>query len=166
MNWKDDPEINKQLDRRRAHSSLVRGAIIWMPLFIVTALAFLYFFFDEATGGDKGSWFLVFILLALAVLFGFQGIQPLLDLFTEPEIVTGYVTRRWSRSDSLVVRSHYIRIDNKQIFRIDRDLHGDVKEGDYLRIEHHSHSATVIEVEKLAKPAAEESSAPQVQPAP
>lgn len=155
MNWNDDPEIQKLAQKRRARSSLVRGAIIWVPLFIATALAFLYFLFDEATGGDKGSWFLVVVLLGLGVLFGFQGIQPLMDLFTEPATLTGEVTRRWSRSDSLVVRSHYIRIDGKQIFRIDRDIHGDVKEGDLLRIEHHPHSATVIDVEKLPKPGAE-----------
>ena len=155
MSWQDDPEIRRQIERGHARTSLIRGAAIWLPFFVLSALGFLFFAFDEATGGDKGSWFLVLILLGLAVLFGFQGLQPLWDLFTPPTEVRGWVTRRWSRSDSLVVRSHYIRINNKQIFRIDRDVHGDVKEADFLRVEYYPHSATVVEVEKVPPPEGE-----------
>lgn len=151
MNWKDDPQLQAALAESRVRSSLMRSAIIWTPLFLAALVAFLFFAFDEATGGDRGSWFLVGLLTVFSVLLGFQALQPLLDLFGEPAEVSGVVVRRWSRTDSLVVRSHYIRIERK-IFRIDRDLHGDLAEGDNIRVRYYPHSAAVIAVERLAPP--------------
>lgn len=153
MNWKDDPYLQATLAENRVRGGLVRSAVIWTPLFLIVAVALAYFAFDEITGGDSGSWFLVALLTVFSVLLGFQAIQPLLDLLGQPAEITGVVARRWSRTDSLVVRSHYIRIERK-IFKIDRDIHGDIAEGDRVRVRFYPHSAAVIEVERLGPEAA------------
>lgn len=154
MNWQDDPDVIAQKMRNHAKFRLQRSAIIWTPLFLIALGALLYFAFDTAfNDGDRGgTWFLVVVLSIFTVLFGFQSIQALLDLMGEPETMTGRVIRRWSRTDSLVVRSHYIRMDTKQIFQVDRTIHGDVAEGDLLQLEYYPHSAILIAMEKLPPP--------------
>lgn len=144
-----DPIVQRANQERRARNSIIRNAIIWLPLFLVTGGALLFFVADIVVGGGRGTWFLIVVLSILAFLFGYQGIQSTLDLIYGDTTTEGRVTRRWARTDSLVIRSHYIRLDRKKIFRIDNLYHGETKEGDYVRVRYYPHSAVVIEVEKL-----------------
>jgi hypothetical protein len=139
-----DNESRRQEEVRRARKGLLRTAITWTPLFAGAFGGALFFVFDELTGGDRGTWFLVGLLLFVSTLFGFLGLQALWDLFSEPTSVEGAVVRRWSRSDSLVMRSHYIRLTDRKIFRIQRLWHGDPREGDRVRVDYYPHSAQVI----------------------
>ena len=151
MNERDDLAIAEELAAARARGGLLRGALIWGATFTVVGAAFVFFFVDRLLlGGDNGgTWFFVGFLGFLAFLFGFQAAQPLLDLRSGPRAAIGVVTRSWSRSDSLVMRSHYIRLDKGQILRVAAEFHADVKEGDRLRVKFYPHSATAISVEKL-----------------
>lgn len=151
MNWQDDSELMARQMRSHARFRLMRSAVIWTPLFVLAGSALVFFTVDRAFyDGDRGgTWFLVVVLTIFTVLFGFQSIQALLDLLGEPQTMTGRVVRRWSRTDSLVVRSHYIRMDTKQIFQVDRVLHGEVAEGDVLTLEYYPHSAILIALEKI-----------------
>ncbi len=151
MNLDDDPEIKAAMAEATARRSLWRTVLIWGPLFLVAFAAFIFFTLDEATGGNKGSWFLVGLLAVLSVLLGVHSGQSLRDLSGSPAELTGFVVRRWSRTDSLVMRSHYIRVEGS-IFHIDRIKHGDVEEGDYVWVRYYPHSATVIQVEKREPP--------------
>lgn len=144
-----DPLIQRAHQERRARNSIVRSAVIWLPLFAVTGGALVYFFIDKVTGGTQGTWFLLVVLSILTFLFGYQGIHALLDLLHGEATTEGLVVRRWARTDSLVMRSHYIRLDNKEIFRIDNLYHGEAKAGDYVRIRYYPRSAVVIELERL-----------------
>jgi hypothetical protein len=47
------------------------------------------------------------------------------------------------------MRSHYIRLDGSEIFRIDNLYHGEAKAGDYVRIRYYPRSAVVIELERV-----------------
>jgi hypothetical protein len=47
------------------------------------------------------------------------------------------------------MRSHYIRLDGNEIFRIDNLYHGEAKAGDYVRVRYYPRSAVVIELEKI-----------------
>jgi hypothetical protein len=106
-------------------------------------------------GGDNGgTWFLVVVLAVLTLLFGFQAIQSGLDYFGDPKVATGFVTRRWARSDSLVVKTHYIRLD-KQILRGDQLILDGIREGDYVEATFYPHSAVLLWVEKQDPPATE-----------
>ena len=120
----------------------------------------MFFFVDRLvlSGDHGGTWFLVGFLGLLAFLFGFQASQALLDLRSGPRDATGLVTRSWSRSDSLVMRSHYIRLDTGQILRVGAEFHTDLKEGDRLRVTFYPHSAVAVWVEQLGTAGPEDGS--------
>jgi len=149
MKWHEDPEIRRPYAAAAARGGLIRTAVIWMPLFVLAALGMLFFLFDQLTGGDRGSWFLVIVLAVMTTLFGFQGMQATLDLAGEPREKTGEVTRRWSRSDSLVMKSHYIRLDSGEILRGNVILFDGIEAGDRVNVLYYPHSAVVIDLEKV-----------------
>ena len=152
MSWDQDPEIAARLFEHRVRAGIIRSAIIWTPLFLVAAAALIFYLGDVLIGFDRGgTWFLIVVLAVLTLLFGFQAFQALLDLRAEPEEETGEVSRRWSRSDSLVMRSHYIRIGD-HILRGDLILLDGIKEGDDVRVRYYSHSAVIVHLEKLKPP--------------
>ncbi len=153
MRWQDDPLLAEAEGERRAHMRLVRSAVLWVPPAVVLLGAFLFFTYDRVTGPEYGAtWFLVVVLGFLGFLFGFQAMQPVLDLIGGTREVSGFVTRRWSRTDSLVLRSHYVRLETGNIFRIDPPFHLETKTGDYLSIRFYPHSAMVVEMKKVPPP--------------
>lgn len=137
----------QEREEKIARSSLVRTAIIWTPLFAVTAAALIYFLLGQIFGFGSGTWFLVIVLSGLSFLFGYQSIGALRDLTGGTTTLRGFVQKRWSRSDSLVMRTHYIRIEGK-IFRINKLLHGDVKQGDDVTIRYYPASMLVVSLER------------------
>ena len=152
MNWKDDPEVQAEIRRRGTRSGLIRSAVLWMPLFLVCAGATLFYLVDVLTGSSYGgTWVLVIILGILAVLFGFQAIQSVMDLRGPPREEAGFVERRWSRRDSLVMQTQYLRL-GKRILRGDGDMLASIKEGDYVDVRFYAHSAVIVWVEKLKAP--------------
>jgi hypothetical protein len=157
MNWRDDPQIAAEIQQRGVRGRLIRSAVLWTPLFVATVGATVWFLIDTAfLGGDHGgTWVLVVVLAVLATLFGFQSIQSLLDLRSKPIEESGWVTRRWSRSDSLVMRSHYLRL-GKRILRGDVDLLANIKEDDWVDVTFYPHSAVIVWVEKAIPPEGEE----------
>jgi hypothetical protein len=153
MNWQDDPEIQAQVRARGVRNQILRSAIIWSPFFVASALALAFFTFDRAfLGGDHGgTWVLVVVLTVLSILFGTQSIQSLLDLFANPTTERGTVTRRWTKSDSFVMKSHYMRL-GARIFRGDSFLLADIREGDEVQATYYPHSALLVWVEKIVPP--------------
>jgi hypothetical protein len=149
VSWQDDPKLQKDLRARSVRGKILRSAIIWGPLFLLTLAGTVFYtadilFMDRQYGA---TWVLVTIVGILAVLFGFQAVQSALDLFDKPRTESGYVTRRWARSDSLVVRSHYMRLEGK-ILRGDAYLLAEIKEGDYVEATFYPHSAVLVWVDK------------------
>jgi hypothetical protein len=152
MNWQDDPEIQQKLRERRVRNGILRSAIIWTPFFVVALAALLFFGFDQLTGGDRGSWFLVVVLLIFTVLFGSQSIQSLVDLIGQPRTARGEITRRWARNDMILMKTHYVRV-GKHILRGDIDILADVTTGDEVEVRFYAHSAVIVHVEKVDAPA-------------
>lgn len=153
-NWRDDPEIQATIRKQGVRTRLIRSAILWTPLFIAAAAGFLFWLFDTAflDGDNGGTWVLVVILGVVTTLFGFQSVQSIQDLMGAPATEVGYVTRRWAKSDSLVIRSHYMRMGSK-ILRGDAYLLAEIKDGDYVEATYYPHSAVLVWVEKLPDPA-------------
>jgi hypothetical protein len=149
-NWSDDPEIQAQLQERSVRNGLLRSAILWTPLFLVTFGCLVFFFIDQVTGGGRSTVFLLVVLAVLSFLFGFQAVQSILDLKAKPVTLRGEVTRRWSKMDSVVMRTHYIRID-KAILRGDRLLLDEVKEGDVVEVRYYKRSAVVLSLNVLER---------------
>ena len=142
-------ERARRLDAARA--TLRRSAMLWTPLFLAAAGGALWYVLAEIAGGD-GGWVLPVILLALAALCGFQALQALRDLRGEPRLLSGWITRHWSRGDLFVARSHYLRIDRRQIVRVDKVQHQLVQQGDYVEIEYFPSSMLAVYVEKRERP--------------
>ncbi len=159
MNWQSDPELVKARQHNGVRGRLLRSAILWTPFFVASLGALAFFAFDRAfLGGDHGgTWFLVIVLLVLTVLFGFQSIQSLLDLIGQPRVESGFVGRRWSRSDSIVIKAHYIRL-GKLILRGDQMVLDGIREGDYVEATFYPHSAVLVWVDKLPPPEGDEAS--------
>jgi hypothetical protein len=62
------------------------------------------------------------------------------------------VTRRWSRSDSFVLKSHYLRLESGEILRGNIVLLDGIKAGDRVRVLYYPHSAVIVDLEKLVEP--------------
>jgi hypothetical protein len=149
-------------------SALLRSAIIYTPLFVVTLL----FIVATLVGVINGGIVLLIIALVLAFLFGYQSIQAIRDLRASTTIITrGPVNRIWSKMDLFVSRSYYITVE-RNIFRIPIQAYWDLREEakrmradgtdeDYrieVAVEHYPHTGNVVKVERLgviAKPSAQ-----------
>jgi len=162
MNWNDDPELQLQVKRAAARGRLLRSTLIWSPPFLFCLGGLLYFGFDRAVlGGENGgTWFLVFVLGVLTLLFGFQAIQSFLDYIGEPKIDQGFVTRRWARSDSFVMKTHYVRLEGT-ILRGDILMLDGIAEGDFVEAHYYPHSAVLIHIQKV-EPAEDDERAQRV----
>lgn len=158
MNWQDDPELQKQVARQQVRGRLLRSVIIWGPPFLLAAGALVFFAIDRFVLHEYGATiFLLVVLGILTALFGFQAIQALLDYMGDPVSETGKVTRRWARSDSFVIKTHYIRI-GKRILRGDQVILDGINEGDWVEATYYPHSAVLIDVEKRTPPEEEPAS--------
>ena len=150
--WLDDPQIQAQLRQRSVRNGILRTAIIWTPLFLVCLGLLLFFLFDVVTGGGRGTVFLLIVLALVTLLFGSQSLQSVIDLFSAPSTVEGVVTRRWAKMDSLVMRTHYVRI-GKTILRGDQDLLDGVRVDDRVVVSYYRHSAVVLDVQMIEQAA-------------
>ena len=156
MNWQDDPEIQRKMQQQQVRGRLLRSTLLWGPPFLASLAALIVFTADRLFIHDFGStWFLVVVLSVFTVLFGFQAIQSFMDYIGDPIAEQGRVTRRWARSDSFVIKTHYIRLD-KQILRGDQFILDGIREGDWVEATYYPHSAVLVSVEKREAPAEEE----------
>ena len=149
---------------------LLRTAIFYTPLFLLTLVSLL----AMLTGVVDGGIVLIVIAAIATFLFGYQSSQSLRDLRANRTVTTqGPVNRIWSKMDFFVSRSYYISV-GRAIFRIPVQAYWDLREEakrmradgsdeDYrieVRVEHYPHTGTVVKVERLgviAKPGVETS---------
>lgn len=140
-------------------AALIRSAVFYTPLFVLTLASFLAMLFGLLDGG-----IVLLIIAAIATfLFGYQSIQALRDLRAkELRTTQGPVTRIWSKMDLFVTRSYYINV-NRSIFRIPihaywdlreeaKRMHADRSDEDFrieVRVEHYPHTGNVVAVERL-----------------
>jgi hypothetical protein len=106
-----------------------------------------YFVYAGATGSDGGNWVAAVIFGTIAALLGVQAIAPIRDLVGGPAETTGTITRRWSRTDSLLFKSYYARVDTR-ILRFVGDVRLDLVEGTTVAVRYYPHSSIVIRMEK------------------
>jgi hypothetical protein len=160
--WSADPALRDRIMADKARGELVRTAVIWTPPFIGLGGGALFFLIDQLTGPNYGATpFLVGLLSVFAVLVGYLSTSAWRDLAGGATQTEGYITRRWSRRDSLVIQTRYIRVGS-QILRVDPVVHADLRQGDYVRVAFYSHSQVAVRIEQLPDPAAVEASEPLV----
>ncbi|HEY5476314.1 MAG TPA: hypothetical protein VIK11_06310 [Tepidiformaceae bacterium] len=152
MNWQDDPQLLDEMALQSVRGGLVRSAIIWTPPFVASAAGFVFFLWDLITAGGRGGVLLVGFLAVLTVLFGYQSIQSFLDLRGEPLETEAVVTRRWHRNDSIIVRTHYVRLGSRLILRGGAVALHDIREGQRVAVRYFPHSAVIITIKPVAPP--------------
>ena len=138
---------------------LIRSAIFYTPLFLLTLASLLAMLLGLVEGGI----ILIIIALVATFLFGYQAIQAIRDLgVKELSVTQGPVSRIWSKMDLFVTRSYYINV-NRNIFRIPLPAYWDLREEakrmradgsdeEYrieVRVEHYPHSGNVTKVERI-----------------
>lgn len=138
---------------------LIRDAIIYTPIFLLCAAVLLLMLVGVIDRAIIG----MVLLVIVTFLFGYQSIQTLRDLRERPKSFEGAVTRRWTKRDGFVVKSHYVAV-NKAIFRIPVDSYLDVKAGDSVRIEAYPHTGLVLRCERTGRPEPEAPAAAASQP--
>ena len=148
MSWQHDLELEQELRHRRIRGRILRTAVLWTPVFLAVLGLFFFFLYDQLTGGGRSTVFLLVVLALVSLLFGFQAIQAILDLRGKPKEIKGTVTRRWSRSDSFVFKTQYVRI-GRTILRGDPDLLVEIRAGDEVEARFYPHTAIVVSIEKV-----------------
>ncbi len=132
--------------RSSARASVIRDAVIFTPFFLAVVAGWTATMVGVLVKGDRGVPAPV-ILSLLAVLLGFQSIQALRDLLTEPKVTRGEIARKWSRPVLPVVPGHYIYV-NKVVFKLPALLYEQLENGDTVTITHYPHTNTVVAVSK------------------
>ena len=132
--------------QRAARSSLVRVALVFTPLFVLSLAGIGIVIFNLVREGPSGLIITLLLLLLAAFLTGHQSVQSLRDLRSSPRLSTGLVDRKWSRADLFVLRSYYIYVD-RSVFKVTPLIYIELEEGDTVSVNHYPHTNTVISVE-------------------
>jgi len=131
---------------RAARSSLIRVALVFTPLFLLSLAGMGIVIFNLVREGPSGLIITLLLLSLAAFLTGHQSIQSLRDLRSSPTVSSGLVDRKWSRADLFVLRSYYIYVD-RSVFKVTPLIYTELEEGDTVSVNHCPHTNTVISVE-------------------
>ena len=129
-----------------ARASLVRTAVVFMPLFLLSVAGIVLVIVNLALEGPSGLIVTLVLLVIAAFLTGHQAVQSLRDLLTAPKETEGAIRRKWSRADMFVMRSYYIYVGSR-VYKVDPLIYLELQEGDPVTICHYPHTNTVISVE-------------------
>ena len=131
---------------RAARLSLIRVALVFTPLFLLSLAGVGAVIFELVREGPSGLIITLLLLCLAAFLTGHQSIQSLRDLRSSPRLSAGLVDRKWSRTDLFVLRSYYIYVD-RSVFKVTPLIYTELEEGDKVSVNHYPHTNTVISVE-------------------
>ncbi|MSQ61661.1 MAG: hypothetical protein EXR43_03655 [Dehalococcoidia bacterium] len=133
---------------RQARRSVTRTALFYTPLFLIALGAFFYLFQRQVEDGSAG-WVAVVIVGLAAVLFGVQAMLALRDLGSGLTETRGRVIRKWTRSEMLVSRGHFLRVEG-DIFRVSPLIYREILENDDVIVLHLPHTNTVESVRRTS----------------
>jgi hypothetical protein len=149
------PELQAEADRGRG--GVIRDAIIYTPLMLAGLALLVWMLVERLFGDGEPSWVLFVIVALVTALVGFMSQAALRDLLSGPQDVSGPITKKWRRTDSLFVRSHYFAVGGKilHVNTVDWHLHD---EGDNVTVRFYPRTGAVSSVERN-KPEAQATSA-------
>jgi len=131
------------MPRLSPRGRLIRDAILYTPPFLLfaTMLALMIAgIWDRAIVG-------MIIIALLTFLFGYQSIQTIRDLFSQPRDIVGPIRRLWTKRDGFIVKNYYMSVE-KAIFHIPADEYVQLRAGDLVRVRAYPHTGTVVAIEK------------------
>ena len=134
-----------------ARAAVLRSALLYTPFLAVTLGALGFIARDVAVEGSSAGRIVGLVLVgSVALLLGYQVVQSVRDLTSQPVETTGLVERRWSHNDLLVFRNTYIFVE-RNVFRLEPEQALEVELGDTVRVIHYPHTSTVESVEVVAR---------------
>ncbi len=138
-----------------ARMAVLRSALIFSPFLALSLLALVYVassLVDEGAslGGVVGVSLLGFVTL----LFAYQVVQSVRDLFSQTVETIGLVARQWSRNEFFLFKNGYIFVENN-VFRLEPEEYIRIKLGDTVRVVHYPHTSTVVSAEVTRQRGAE-----------
>ena len=131
-----------------ARHHLIRDAVIYTPLLVLFLALWVATLAGIVAQGGGGAIFLLALLTIMVFLAGFQSIQSLRDLRSEPVTSEGPVARKWRRAEFLLFPAHYLYV-NKNIFKVPPLIYQHIAIGDIVAITHYRHTTTVVAVKRL-----------------
>ena len=138
-------------DIQTARRSVVRGVVIWTPVFLGLA-ATTTFFLLRALDGDSGFWVSVVLTGILSLLTGVPAIQSWRDLYADPMETRGTVSRKWSKREMILTHGHYLQV-NRRIFRIPKLTYLTMPdEGGVVSVHHYPHTNALVLWEHVETP--------------
>jgi xanthosine utilization system XapX-like protein len=137
--------------RPASWGAVLRSALLFSP-FLALALTGLTFLVLEAMdeGFGAGQVVAITILGFVSLLFGYQVVQSVRDLFSGVVETTGVVERRWSHNDFLLFRNSYIFVA-RNVFRLEPEQYIEVALGDTVRVVHFPHTSMVEALELVER---------------
>ena len=140
------PELQAEADRARG--GVIRDAIIYTPLMLGGLGLLLWMLAVRIFTDREPSWVLFGVVAAVTTLVTFMAQAALRDLATGTTDVSGPITKKWRRTDSLFVRSHYFAVGGKilHVNTVDWHLHD---EGDNVVVRYYPRTGSVSSVERI-----------------
>jgi len=133
-----------------ARRSIVRDTLIYTPLLLAILAAWGAALATAIKEHGGGGIVLLVLLSLVALLIGFQSIQSLRDLWSQPIVTEGEVLRKWSRAELLLFRAHYLYV-NRFVFRVTPLVYLQLRTGDVVAVRHYRHTATVVSIERVQR---------------
>ncbi|MGD9933283.1 MAG: hypothetical protein AB7T37_06145 [Dehalococcoidia bacterium] len=145
----DEAPLQTNPSRERAVKiSLIRNALLWGPVFLATVGALVFFTYDRITGPEHGgTWFLTGVLAFFSIVFLVPSLGAIRDLRRGPSQISGMVARKWTKRDSFVIKSWYIRV-GRNIYRGDQEMLGAIAAGDIVTMRLYQHSGVILAIRK------------------
>jgi hypothetical protein len=142
-----EPEVLESNTQTRP--ALVRMAVLYVPLALLSALFALYAFSNFLAGATGAIIPAVFVAI-FAFAFATLGVSALRDLRgAEPMTTRGPVRRTWSRGGLLwFFRSHYVYVGS-DVFTVRPLTAVTLHPGDSVEIDHWPHTKHVLSVRLL-----------------
>lgn len=140
MACKPKTKETERATRRRLLSSSVLYAMLFALALAVAVLSVARIL--------DGGVILDGLAALVALLLGYQTMQTVRDLYAHPVCIDGPIGRHWSKTDFILVRSHYISL-KRTIFSIPVEEWFDLDEGDSVAVTYFPHTNTVISVDRL-----------------
>jgi hypothetical protein len=134
--------------RPRKRGQVLLQSAFYVPLFVITAGAFLFALAQIVTG-EYGYIVMLTLATIVGVPLGYQALHVVRDINAALITTEGEVRRKWTKGNLMIffMPSYYISLEGK-IFSIPKADYGGLLEGDLVRVQHFPNSLIVEELER------------------
>lgn len=133
-----------------AKRHLIRDALVYTPLFLFCLVVWGAALDAVVSKRDAGGIIVLLLLTVVVLLVGFQSVQSLRDLRSEPVTSEGPVLRKWRRAEFLLFPACYIYV-NRTVFKVPQLFYDALDAGDVVAVGHYPHTATVVGVSRIRR---------------